>query len=280
MRSGVTGLALVAASVCALWLSGIATAEERGIDPNQGDSLVEVSLANKGAALRLQFEAERYGIEFNDHYLRQNADGSVTVTVFGSEDELQQLDAAGFDLGATIEGPDTWRARIAERQADIRQENRADAAALADPVTITSHDDEIVILRVDYFENYVGRFLSVEAKDRLGGSTPTGATYTGPTLSLSWNRGAGTAIDSTPRPMNTNIDPDTTPDTYIEHRELVRIGDADTSDPPRPTRIRIGSSTGQTKEAAVNTWLGGGLPPHRAGFLSDFTTHYMDPTEI
>ena len=26
--------------------------------------------------------------------------------------------------------------------------------------------------------------------------------------------------------MNVNIDPDTTPDTYIEHRELVRIGDA------------------------------------------------------
>jgi hypothetical protein len=24
--------------------------------------------------------------------------------------------------------------------------------------------------------------------------------------------------------MNVNIDPDTTPDTYIEHRELVRIG--------------------------------------------------------
>jgi len=80
--------------------------------------------------------------------------------------------------------------------------------------------------------------------------------------------------------MNLNIDPDTTPDTYIEHRELVRIGDAGTNNPPRPTRIRVGSSTGQTKEAAVNTWLGGGLPPHSARFLSDFTTHYMDPTEI
>src|SRR5215217_4673605 len=280
MRSGVTGLALVAASVCALWLSGIATAEERGIDPNQGDSLVEVSLANKGAALRLQFEAERYGIEFNDHYLRQNADGSVTVTVFGSEDELQQLDAAGFDLGATIEGPDTWRARIAERQADIRQENRADAAALADPVTITSHDDEIVILRVDYFENYAGRFLSVEAKDRLGTSTATGATYQGPALSLSFNEGAGTPIDSEPRAMSVNIDPDTSPDTYIEHRLLVRIGEAGTTDPAAPTRVRVGSSTGEFVEQDVHVWLGGGLPPMNPKFQKDFTTHYMDPTEV
>jgi hypothetical protein len=60
----------------------------------------------------------------------------------------------------------------------------------------------------------------------------------------------------------------------------VRIGDVGTTDPPRPTRIRIGSSTGQTKEADVNTWLGGGLPPMSGGFLKDFTTHYMDPTEI
>ena len=27
-------------------------------------------------------------------------------------------------------------------------------------------------------------------------------------------------------------------------------------------------------------WLGGGLPPMGAGFLKDFTTHYMDPTEV
>ena len=60
-----------------------------------------------------------------------------------------------------------------ERQADVRAERRADAAALDDPVvTPQAHEDEIVVLRVDYFENYAGRFLSVEAKDRDGGSTP------------------------------------------------------------------------------------------------------------
>ena len=50
--------------------------------------------------------------------------------------------------------------------------------------------------------------------------------------------------------MNVNIDPDTTPDTYIEHRELLRIGDAGSFTPRRPNRIRIGSSTGATIEAA------------------------------
>ena len=274
---------LAGATTFALAWSGAAAsaAEERGIDPNLGESLVEVQLPSKAAAVRLQLEAETYGVDFNEHYLRRNSDGSVTATVFGTDDEIAALDAAGFELGVTIEGRSSWRNRLSERQADVRAERRADAAALDDPVvTPQAHEDEIVVLRVDYFENYAGRFLSVEAKDRDGGSTPEGANYVGPALSLSWNRGAGTPIDSRPRMMNVNIDPDTTPDTYIEHRELLRIGDAGTSTPPRPTRIRIGSSTGATIEAPVNTWLGGGLPPMSSRFLKDFTTRYMDPTEV
>jgi hypothetical protein len=52
-------------------------------------------------------------VDFNDHYLRHNQDGSATVTVFGTEAELAALDAAGYELGTTIEGPGIWRARIA-----------------------------------------------------------------------------------------------------------------------------------------------------------------------
>ena len=274
---------LLAAAILALTFAGGATAggeEARGIDPNQGDSLVEITLPDKAAAIRLQLEAESYGVDFNDHYLRRNANGSVTVTVFATEDELDALQGAGYELGTTIEGPDTWRARIAERQADVKKEKQADAAAIGQSLGPTSHDDEIVVLRVDYFENYDGRFLSVEAKDRLGGSTDTGANYTGPTLSLSFNSGPETPIDSTPRVMNVNIDPDTSPDTYIEHRELVRIGLAGSTSPGAPTMIRIGSSTGESVVAPVQIWLGGGLPPMADGFLKDFTTRYLDPTEV
>jgi hypothetical protein len=260
--------------------AGAAGESGRGIDPNQGLSLVEVDLPSKAAAMRLQLRASRYGVEFNDHYLRHNSDGSVTATVFGTTRGFARLHRAGYDLGTTIEGPATWEDRIAELKRGKRAERRARAAALDKSITTASHEDEIVILRVDYFENYAGRFLSVEAKDRLGGAAPTGSTYVGPALSLSWDTGAGTPIDSLPRAMSVNIDPDTTPDTYIEHRQLVRIGDLGSSDPPRPARIRVGSSTGATKEADVNVWLGGGLPPLGEPYLSDFTTRYMDPTEV
>jgi hypothetical protein len=30
----------------------------------------------------------------------------------------------------------------------------------------------------------------------------------------------------------------------------------------------------------VNTWLGGGLPPTGSRFIRDFTTRYLDPTEV
>jgi Zinc carboxypeptidase/Chitobiase/beta-hexosaminidase C-terminal domain len=272
--------ALLVFAVAALCVTGAATAngEERGIDPNQGDSLVQVIVPSKAAALELQRNAESFGIEFNDHYLGKNANGTFTVTVFGSEEELAALAEAGYELGTTIEGPAKWEANFTEMQAARRAEARADVAALGDPPVIAD-DDELVILRADYFENYAGRFLSVEAKDRLGGAAPTGSDYIGPDVSVAWNTGAGTPIDQGPRPMNVNIDPDTTPDTYVEHRILIRIGELG-SGPAAPTRIRIGSSTGESLEGNVSVWLGGGLPPHASGYLSDFTTRYMDPTEV
>lgn len=271
--------ALLATAVLALAVAGGAAAsEDRGIDPNQGDSLVEVIVPSKAAAIELQKEAEQYGIEFNDHYLGKNANGTYTVTVFGSENELRGLAEAGYELGETIEGPDTWEAGLADMTSARQAELFAGEAALGDPPVIAD-DDELVILRADYFENYAGRFLSVEAKNRLGSSTPTGSDYIGPDTSVAWNTGAGTPIDQGPRPMNVNIDPDTTPDTYIEHRVLIRIGELG-SGPAAPTKIRLGSSTGAMLEGDVKLWLGGGLPPHAPGYLTDFTTRYMDPTEV
>ena len=200
MSSTAVRRVLVALLVCGCsWLAVTGTAAGqagRGIDPNQGLRLVEVNLPSKVAAMRLQLRAHRYKVEFNEHYLRRNSNGTVTATVFGTKRGIARLNRAGYDVGATIEGPATWRARIADYKAARRAERRARAAARGKSFGTASHTDEIVILRVDYFENYAGRFLSVEAKDRLGGSTPTGATYTGPALSLSWDTGPGTPIST------------------------------------------------------------------------------------
>ncbi len=194
--------ALLALAILALAVTGSAAAADddgRGIDPNQGRSLVEVTLPNKAAAIRLQLADDSYGIDFNDHYLRTNADGTVTVTVFGTADELAASPRCGLrprhdDRRARkrgVTGSPTGR-------ADVKAEEQADAAALGETVGTASHEDEIVVLRVDYFENYAGRFLSVEAKDRLGGATPTGSTYVGPTplAFLEHRRGHADQLDA------------------------------------------------------------------------------------
>ena len=54
--------------------------------------------------------------------------------------------------------------------------------------------------------------------------------------------------------MNVNIDPDTSPDTYIEHRELVRIADAGSTEPAAPTRI---GSARAPERWSRRTWTSG-----------------------
>src|SRR5215207_9080531 len=146
MRSWGLRRALLVVSVCALALAGGAAAaeDERGIDPNQGESLVEITLANKAAAVELQVAADSYGIDFNEHYLRKNANGTVTVTVFGTEEELQALQAGGYELVRTIEGPATWEERVDAREAAVAAETRAEAAALGTAIATPAPGDEIV----------------------------------------------------------------------------------------------------------------------------------------
>ena len=134
MRSAVARRVLVALLVCAsAWLAVAGTASAqvgRGIDPHQGLSLVEVNLPSKVAAMRLQVRAHRYKVEFNEHYLRRNSDGSVTATVFGTKRGFAKLARAGYDLGTTIEGPTTWEKRVAQMMRGRRAERRARAAAM------------------------------------------------------------------------------------------------------------------------------------------------------
>ena len=162
--AGATVLALAMTASPAL-----AQDEERGIDPNQGETLVEVNLANKAAAIRLQLEAETYGVEFNDHYLRKNRDGS------GHRDRLRDQGRARRpragrlrrrrghrgpgQVGEPDRGARSGVVAKEERAEDAARRQEAHAAAV-DPTPRSS------ILRADYFENYAGRFLSVEAKTR------------------------------------------------------------------------------------------------------------------
>ena len=155
------------------------------------------------------------GIEFNDgHYLRRNLDGSVTATVFGYQDELDGSPGRGYDIwrhdrGSRHSGAEHARAYV---QGPMRQDARAGSAAQRPSAEATSHQDEIVIPPASTTPSPTAASCG-RGRTASRGARPAGPTYVGPDLSLSYNPGGNTPIDSPPRVMSTNIDPDTTPDT-------------------------------------------------------------------
>ncbi|MFN3979205.1 MAG: M14 family zinc carboxypeptidase [Caldilinea sp.] len=202
-------------------------------------------------------------------YVRDNPDGTITINAFVTPRERAIYESMGFPAGLTVEDRSTWEAARAEREAAIAAEQAAFSAAESDEVSAASFDPggEVTIMRVDYFTNYAGRFLAVAARTSLG--MPTG----GPTLAMAWRTedgGYGSA---------TNMSKFNDAGQYMYHRVLVRVGAAG-STTPVPAFVRVASSTGATAESAVNDWVAGGLPPLADGFLMDFTTRYMDPTEV
>jgi hypothetical protein len=287
-------LALVALALTAtLAVAGGAAADTPGTGHPMAENLVEIKVADRAAIDRLMADADGIGAEFNDHYLRENDDdGTLTVQVLGDDAQIEALRAMGYEILRTIEDEDTYWERIAERVRAIEAERNAVATAesgrsaslnrfgLRAGVAALALDSEITINRVDYFQNYAGRFLSVEAYNRDVVQAGTGAG-TGRTMVLTWDEGPGTELGTGgPRTMSAYTDPDPTLTTYLYHRILVRIGAPNTTNPPRPSRVRVASSSGAFEEANVNTWIGTALPPHADGFLMGFHNRYMDPTEI
>ena len=264
---------------------GAAASSENG-NVTLGMDLVEVTVPSRAAANELQQRAEELGVEFNDHYLRENPDGTWAVSVLGFEDGLARLEAAGYDIASVIEDESTYRARMLERSAAIDSEKRSFAAARGEEIDLNDLGlragiqaqavaNEVTILRADYFESYAGQFLSVEARTSLGGPNAIG-----PTLAMSRNTGAGTPISTTPIQMSKNTD--TGHDARHVHRAPdSRAGRRRSTRAPRfRPCVRVGSSTGEFAEGPIKVWLGGGLPPVAPGYQQDFTTRYLDPTEL
>jgi hypothetical protein len=287
MRSGrlspgglVVLVALIA--IAALALTGGAAADDVNGDPPPSTSNVSVVVPAQADIDRLNDE----GFDLVE-YRRINPDGTLTVNIIATDDEIAQIKALGYEVAYTIEDEDTWRARLAERQAALDAEARsADFAEHGVPAGASvakaglrslSAAPELVVQRAEYFDNYAGRFLSLEVWDSqitlVAGSNNQ---FTGPTLSVAW-REAGGAYGSSST-VGRYIDTDPTPDAYMFNRTLIRLGPAGASS-PTPAFIRVASSTGATVESPVSVWLGGGLPPHAAGYLSHFFNSYQDPTQ-
>ena len=109
------------------------------------------------------------------------------------------------------------------------------------------------------------------------------SAFTGPSLALSYAGPDG--VYATATNMGRFIDTDPTPDEYMYHRQLVRLTGTYANLSANDIQIRVataataGGAAASTETFPVTEWLGKDLPPHVAGFKTEFFTHYQDPTE-
>jgi hypothetical protein len=255
---------LVLATTAVLLALGTGQASAQGYDEQR---LVKVTAPDRGMVERLH-TAYDVGYETSE----------LTAVVVATEDEIAQLRAEGYEIGATISDEESIEARLAERRAAARAEDRAEAFAEgARSAADVQVPGEVTIMRAYRFQNYAGKFLYVEAHSKLG--TTSAAT----TANLSAATAGADGVFGAAVPFTTPIAvPASSRDLphysdagqYMYHRHLVPITGED------PVRVRVASDKGGIDEAPVTQWLGKQLPPHVPGFLTAFFDRYMDPTEV
>ena len=233
-------------------------------------------------------------------------DGSILLNVFVTAEEKAALKAKGYKIGRVIEDSNTGAQRMKERQEIIDQEAVAadvaqnglrgatfegESVARMQASSVPGQGDT-VIQRAVAFTDAVGpptnrttaRFLYVEAFNKSTKRVPGSNTaFTGPSLALSFAGPDG--VYSTPTNMARFIDNMLTPFEYMYHRQLIRLTGPYANLAAGDIQLRVataataGGAEASTETYPVSEWLGTGLPPHVAGFRTQFFTHYQDPTE-
>ncbi len=268
------GSAAAFAAVAMLLAFGAGQASADDGFAHEEQSLVKVTAPTRAAA-------ERLGSQYDVAYVT----GERTATVAATTEEVAQLRAAGYTVGATVTDEEALDDRVREMRADARAEARSEAFALDGVPADVTAPGEVTIMRAYTFTNYAGKFLYVEAHSKLG---TTSATTTA-NLAVA-TAGADGVFDSAAAfTMPQGITDSTTyPNTgtvsdaprytdagqYMYHRHLAPVTGAD------PVTVRVTSDKGGVDEGNVTTWLGRQLPPHVPEFQKGFFSRYMDPTEI
>ena len=227
-------------------------------------------------------------------------DGSILLAVFVTAEEKASLKPKGYRIGHVIEDSNTGPQRMKERQeipdqeavaADVAQNGLKGAKFEGKSLALPGQGDT-VIQRADVFTDAVGpranrataRFLYVEAFNKSTKRVP-GTTRPSPARRSRCPSPALTA--STPR-RSTWVASSTTrmtPHEYMYHRQLVRLTGAYANLAANDIQLRVataataGGAEASTETFPVTEWLGKDLPPHVAGFKTQFFTHYQDPTE-
>src|SRR4051794_10903504 len=270
------------------WLGAAAVAAALLLVPSS-------ALAGQDDPALLQFKvpsAEQYkdfealGLDMN-HEVDNNADGSITVQAWVTDQQLAWVRAQGYENVGVVHDKYNIDHIRAERDADIASEVAAktaletNAAGKAGP---SAAPGTVRAQRGDFYENNVGRFISIEANTTqaevtcTSPSTGQGCSYTGPVLQAA-------AYDAQNRlivqgPLTTYIDPDPSeaPDYYQYHYQIFRIGNKGDGGAD-PAYVKISAPNGDVDTISAKEWLPKNPPGYAQTFQHDFNTRYYTAQE-
>jgi hypothetical protein len=265
-----TRRALLGVALGVACLAGTAGAARADTGPG-APSVIEFTVPDRAAIDRLN----TLGYDLTE-YTRPNADGTLTIDVEVTPQQADDLVAMGYPEGQTVETPahdaevsahaDATARQIADAYANLNAGHAVRRAAAA-------ASDTVLASRADYFENYAGRYLSVEARP----SDPSNVAASNPTLTAAWDSGPGTAIGGAGRQGTLTPFIDRSDASYyLYHFNTFRVGDLNDGK-GIPTTVRVASSNGGVDTIPVKRWTSANGTGFSPGYLKDFTTDYTDP---
>jgi hypothetical protein len=256
----------------ALALSVAAAPAVARADDDSSVSEIQFELPNRAAVDTLN----NMGADLAEN-VTPSTDGKVLVEAVVTKQEEAIYNAMGFKSVATVADESTWKAVTDEANALDAAQADAFANLKAGKMVANAKSgagkalaaaDTVNVGRADYFENYAGRFVSIEAHTSDGHGSGS-STYTGPALTASWLDGTGTTMGSG------NLSQFVDDGVYLYHRNLFRVG-AVGDGGAVPTSVRVASANGGIDTLAVKAWPGS-TTTSPVGFVQDFNTDYTDP---
>ena len=267
-----------------LWLIAVAVAGVALVAPSVAvagpDDPAQIQFKLPSRAAIAEFEA--LGLNM-DHAIHDTADGGALVSAWVTDAELANLQMRGYDPVATISDKyaiDHIRAEREKTIADLEAAERALSGSAAGRRGQSAAPGTVRAQRADYYENNVGRFLSIEGYTTEAEITcdeeEEECDYTGTPLVAEFYDAAGNRLGG--GDLEEFIDPGVWPWYYQYHFFVFRVGDKDDGGAV-PVTARIAASTGDVDTIDVREWIAQNPPPPGPGFLSGFLTHYNDSQE-
>jgi hypothetical protein len=266
-------------SVCAVAVAAIALLAP-SVASAGSDDPAQIQFKIPKAMTVEDFEALGFNM---DHAMQRTADGGALVSAWVTDEQIASARARGFEPVATIADKFAIDQIRAEREATIAAEQAARRAVRSSGAARrgarATGAGTVRAQRADYFENNVGRFLSIEATTSLAQVTcdePFDCAYSGPPIAAEWFDGAGSRLGG--GNLAASLDPGVDPNYYQYHTQIFRVGNKGDGGPV-PATIKVASSNGDTDTLDVREWIAQNPPGLPAGFRSGFVTHYNDSQE-